>query len=198
MTLTLYRNDMSTCAQKVRLVLAEKGLDWESAYIDLRAGDQRRADYLALNPAGVVPTLVHDGAVVTESTVVIEYLDDAFPDPALRPADAAARAHIRLWMKRSEDKMHAMVGALSFALAFRHEFLAMPDKGQSFIDAQKDPMRRMARRARRAGRGLRRRRPGSHHLPRGLRRDGNSAHGRLPRGRLRPRGRRWDPLPSPA
>lgn len=145
MTLTLYHNDLSTCAQKVRLVLAEKGLRWESEYLDLRAGDQRRAEYLAVNPAGIVPTLVHDGATLTESTVIIEYLDDAFPDLALRPTDAGDRARMRLWMKRIDDEVHAMVGVLSFALAFRHEFLALPDEGQSLIAAQKNPMHRMVR-----------------------------------------------------
>ena len=56
--LELYHNGMSTCSQKVRLCLAEKGLDWTGHAMDLRAGDQHRPDYLSLNPNGVVPTLV--------------------------------------------------------------------------------------------------------------------------------------------
>src|SRR5262245_63608959 len=71
--LELYHNDMSTCAQKVRLTLAEKGLTWESRHLDLRAGDQQKAEYLKLNPRGVVPTIVDKGKVVRESTVIMEY-----------------------------------------------------------------------------------------------------------------------------
>ena len=85
----LYHNDMSTCAQKVRFTLAEKNLTWESHHLDLRARDQQKPDYVKLNPNAVVPTLVHDGTVIVESNVINEYLDDAFPAPALRPDDAA-------------------------------------------------------------------------------------------------------------
>jgi glutathione S-transferase len=60
MPLTLYHNDMSVCAQKVRLCLAEKQLAYEDKHLNLRAGDQKRPEYLALNPNGYVPTLVHD------------------------------------------------------------------------------------------------------------------------------------------
>src|SRR5277367_5678352 len=78
MAFTLYHNDMSVCAQKVRFTLAEKGLAYESRHLNLRAGDQKAPDYLKLNPNGYVPTLVHDDFVVCESTVICEYLDDAF------------------------------------------------------------------------------------------------------------------------
>src|ERR1700755_3623502 len=88
MALTLYHNDMSVCAQKVRLTLAEKGLAYEDKHLDLRAGDPKQPEYLKLNPNGYVPTLIHDDFVVYESTVVCEYIDDAFPDPPLKPADA--------------------------------------------------------------------------------------------------------------
>ena len=83
--LELYHNDMSTCAQKVRLTLAEKGLAWEGRHLDLRAGDQQKPEYLKLNPRGVVPTIVDNGKVVRESTVIMEYLDDEYPKPSLRP-----------------------------------------------------------------------------------------------------------------
>jgi glutathione S-transferase len=64
MALTLYHNDMSVCAQKVRLCLAEKQLAYEDRHLNLRAGDQKRPEYLALNPNGYVPTLVHDDFVL--------------------------------------------------------------------------------------------------------------------------------------
>src|SRR3974377_710068 len=101
--LTLYNNDMSVCAQKVRLALAEKGLAYEARHLNLRAGDQQKPDYLKLNPKGVVPTLVDGDTVVTESIVINEYLDDAFPATPLKPADAARRARQSWWTKPIED-----------------------------------------------------------------------------------------------
>jgi glutathione S-transferase len=73
----LHHNGLSTCSQKVRLVLAEKGLEWQSRHLDLWQGDQQRPPYLALNPGAVVPTLVDEGRVIIESSVIMEYLDDA-------------------------------------------------------------------------------------------------------------------------
>lgn len=93
----LYHNWNSTCSQKVRLALAEKGLAWTGHHLDLRAFEQLEPAFLALNPGGMVPVLVHDGAVFTESMIINEYLDDAFPEVALRPADAQGRARMREW-----------------------------------------------------------------------------------------------------
>ena len=84
--LELYHNALSSCSQKVRIVLGEKGLDWKSHDIDLQGG-QHDPEYVTLNPNHVVPTLVHDGRVLIESTLINEYLDDAFPETPLRPAD---------------------------------------------------------------------------------------------------------------
>ena len=88
MKLELYHNALSTCSQKVRLVLAEKGLDFESHPVDLAGGEQHAPDYVKMNPNHVVPTLVHDGRVLIESSLINEYLDEAFPERPLRPADA--------------------------------------------------------------------------------------------------------------
>lgn len=71
----------------MRLALAEKKLDWHSHILDLMVGDQFKPAYRNINPGAVVPTLVHDGRVVIESAVINEYIDDEFPDPALRPAN---------------------------------------------------------------------------------------------------------------
>jgi len=88
--LELYHNNTSVCAQKVRLVLADKGIEATEHHLSLRAGDQQKPEYVKLNPKAAVPTLVHDGVVVTESTVIAKYLDEIFPEPPLRPAVAAA------------------------------------------------------------------------------------------------------------
>ena len=106
----LYHADMSTCAQKVRLVLALKKLPWESRLLDLRRRDQHRPDYLKLNPNGVVPTLVDDGQAIMESTIICEYLDDAYPDPPLRPAAPTERAGMRIWTRRLDETLHFSTG----------------------------------------------------------------------------------------
>ncbi len=121
--LKLYHNDMSTCSQKVRFVLAEKGVEWEGTELDLRGGDQQQPDFLKINPKGLVPVVDHDGIVVTESNIIIEYLNDVFPEPQLLPADPAGRAKARWWMKKLDDGMHLEVAVLSFAIAFRHQLI---------------------------------------------------------------------------
>ena len=95
--LTLYSAPQSTCSQKVRLALAEKGLDYETRHVALDRSENLADWYLALNPNGVVPTLVHDGVVVIDSSVITEYLEDVFPSPALRPAAPGPLAHMRAW-----------------------------------------------------------------------------------------------------
>ena len=122
MALTLYHNDMSVCAQKVRLCLAEKGLEYESRHLNLRAGDQKQPDYLKLNPNGYVPTLVHDGFVVCESVVINEYLDDAFPTPPLKPADAKGRARMRGLTKFIDAAIFPSTGTVSMSIAFHHQY----------------------------------------------------------------------------
>jgi glutathione S-transferase len=124
--LYLYHGTTSVCAIKVRLALEEKGLAWTGEILDLRRGDQHRPEYLKLNPNGVVPTLVHDGRTVIESTLIIEYLDEAFPEPPLMPSDPYSRAVARLWMKKIDDTLHAACSAITFAVAFRKEMQAKP------------------------------------------------------------------------
>lgn len=121
----LYHNDMSVCAQKVRFALGEKELKWESRHLNLRAGDQQQPDYVKLNPNAVVPTLVDEGTVIIESTVINEYLDDAYPEPRLRPGDLTARACMRLWTKQLDESVHAATRTISNAIAFRHQKLAL-------------------------------------------------------------------------
>jgi glutathione S-transferase len=122
MPLTLYHNDMSVCAQKVRLCLAEKQLAYEDKHLNLRAGDQKRPEYLALNPNGYVPTLVHDDFVVIESTVICEYIDDAFPAQPLKPADAKARARMRGFTKFIDAAIFPATATVSQSIAFHHQY----------------------------------------------------------------------------
>jgi glutathione S-transferase len=140
----LYHNDMSTCAQKVRLTLAEKGLDWTGHHLNLRAADQQQPAYLKLNPNGVVPTLAHDGTVVIESNIINEYIDDAWPDPPLRPETAQGRAAMRAWTKQLDDGVHAMIGVLSSCIAFRHQHFAnkTEDEIRDYLDRMPDAAKR--------------------------------------------------------
>jgi glutathione S-transferase len=71
------------CAVKVRLTFAEKGISWESRYVEILKGEQFEPDYLKINPNGVVPTLVHDGYVIIESTIIAGYINDLFDSPPL-------------------------------------------------------------------------------------------------------------------
>src|SRR4051812_36474996 len=95
--LALLNAPASTCSQKVRMALFEKNLPWSDVRIDLRANEHLEDWYLALNPNAVVPTLVHDGRVVLDSSVINEYLDEVFPRVPLVPADPYERARMRAW-----------------------------------------------------------------------------------------------------
>jgi glutathione S-transferase len=98
-TLQLYHYEPSANSMKPLLCLAEKGIPYESHYVDLHNFEQHSEAFVALNPNGQVPVLVHNGAVITESTVINEYLDEVFPEPRLVPQDPVARARMRIWNK---------------------------------------------------------------------------------------------------
>jgi glutathione S-transferase len=82
--------------QKVRVVLAEKDLEYERIYVDLRKNEQKVPEFLKLNPYGKVPVLIDDDVVVYDSTIVNEYLNEEYPIPPLMPEDSAGRARVRL------------------------------------------------------------------------------------------------------
>ena len=126
--LELYDFNNSVCAQKVRMTLAEKGLDWTERTVDLFRLEQYDPKYLAVNPKGVVPTLVHDGTPVIESTLICEYLDDVFPEPPLRPAAPAALSAMRVWAKTVDEGLHAGITAISFSAMFRERMRGMTDE----------------------------------------------------------------------
>ncbi|HEX2567877.1 MAG TPA: glutathione S-transferase N-terminal domain-containing protein [Burkholderiales bacterium] len=129
MAFLLYNAPPSTCSQRVRFVLNAKRLPFEEKKLDLLAGDQLKPEYLALNPNGVVPTLVHDGAVVTDSSVIIEYLDEVAREPQrFTPADPAQRAHMRSLMRFIDEMPAAAVRVPTFNLAFLPRFAAMTDE----------------------------------------------------------------------
>src|SRR3990172_3794111 len=97
--LELYHYEPSANSAKPLICLKEKGLEFTSHYIDLHAFEQHSPAYVKINPNGQVPALVHDGKIITESTVINEYLDDVFPAIPLRPKDLYERAEMRIWSK---------------------------------------------------------------------------------------------------
>ena len=122
--LELYHSVNSVCAQKVRVALAEKGLAYRDHLMSLR-GDQFSPDYMKLNPNAVVPTLVHDGRAVVESSVILYYLDEVFPEPPLMPRDPRERAAVRLFNKLIDEYVHNSCTILTFATAFRPWFAGL-------------------------------------------------------------------------
>ena len=96
--LELYYASGSLCSQKVKLILAEKKLNWQGHMLNLLTFENLHPSYMQLNPKGVVPTLAHDGKVITDSAMIIQYLDKHFPQPALTPVELASQTLMQQWI----------------------------------------------------------------------------------------------------
>ena len=140
--LELYHNTNSVCAQKVRIALKEKGLEATEHLLTLR-GDQNNPAYLKLNPNGVVPTLVHDDNTIIESSLILYYLDEVFPDPPLMPRTPQLRHRVRLYNKLIDEYLHNSCTILTFATAFRPAFLKVP-REVWLAEINKAPLKRRA------------------------------------------------------
>jgi glutathione S-transferase len=106
----------SSCSQKLRVFLNLKGIDWVSHPIDLPQHENFQPWFLGINPRGLVPVLVHDGAVHIESNDIIQYLEKVFPAPKLIPAGHENEVAALL---RHEDDLHLDLRTLSFRFVFR-------------------------------------------------------------------------------
>jgi glutathione S-transferase len=127
--LLLYDFGNSVCCQKVRITLRAKGLEWKAIPVNLFTAEQYDPKYLKLNPKGVVPTLVHDGKPVIESTLICEYIDETFPQPPkLIPADPWQQSRMRLWSKFVDEGLFDGVTELSFSAMFRERMRTMPEE----------------------------------------------------------------------
>ena len=93
----------------MRLCLEEKGLKYESHPVDLAKMEHHSPEYLKINPNGVIPTLVHEGRALYESGTICEYLDEVFPEPPLRPADAWGRAQMRNWVRYADERIGNLI-----------------------------------------------------------------------------------------
>jgi glutathione S-transferase len=139
--LTLYHGRTSVCSIKARLALAEKSVSFDSVLMTLR-GDQFDPAYMKLNPNAVVPTLVHDGRAIIESTVIMHYVDEAFPGAPLMPSDPLARANARMMMKLMDECIHLSCMTLTFATANRAWLARMtPREMDAELAKSPDPKR---------------------------------------------------------
>lgn len=138
----LYNAPQSTCSQRVRFVLHSKKLDFHEHKLDLFSGDQLKADYLKINPNGVVPTLVHAGSVIIDSAVIMQYLDEIYPKPCpLVPVDAAERAKMRSLVAYIDEIPTPAIRIPSYNLAFLPYFAAMSDEEFAAL-ANSKPLRK--------------------------------------------------------
>jgi glutathione S-transferase len=110
--LRLYDFPMSPRVRKVRIVLAEKGLQYEKVHIDILKGEQKKPEYLAIHPYGKVPALQDNGATLYESTVIMEYLNDKYPDPPLLPTDPGQRARARVLVHYGDNPYESAAATL--------------------------------------------------------------------------------------
>jgi len=106
----LYHFWQSGNSREVRMVLAEKGLPWESCLVDVMKGETRTPAFLAMNPFGKVPVLQDDDLTLYEASIINEYLDERYPDPPLMPVAPAARARLREAIYWSHQYIHANFG----------------------------------------------------------------------------------------
>jgi glutathione S-transferase len=141
MTLKLYNFPQSTCSQKVRLTLWEKQLEFVDRPVDSTKREHLSDWYLKLNPNGVVPTLLHNDAVIIDSSVIMEYLDEVFPNLTLTPSDPVERAHMRKWLRYFEEVPTPAVRVPSFNqyLSKRFDKLSQ-EQFDTFVDNH--PMRK--------------------------------------------------------
>jgi len=115
---TLYHWEPNANSGKPMLALAEKGVAFDSHYLDLLNFDQHDPDYLKINPAGTIPAMTHGSRMLTESTAMMEYVDETFPGPKLMPADPVDRWRVRWWMKFMDQWL-----APSFSMLGWSEFI---------------------------------------------------------------------------
>jgi glutathione S-transferase len=121
--LQLYHHGSSVCAAKVRLALGEKGVEWEGHYLDILAGEQFKESYLKINPRAMVPAIVHEGHTIIESTLICEYVDQAFPANPIYPENPFERYQARLWAKAVDEELHPACSALTYVVSHRHTIM---------------------------------------------------------------------------
>ena len=143
--LELYHFNGATCGLKARLSLAEKGVDYIERAVDREF--LRTPEYRAIHPSGVVPALVHNGNIVLESSVVINYVDDAFDGKSLKPDSPIGIARAWWWMKKADEHL-PMIAILTYTISMRPKLLREKSREELkvYIDGIADPVNRERRR----------------------------------------------------
>ena len=125
--LELYHYGDSLCSMKARLCLLEKGVDFKSRFVDLMKWEHLTDEYKSLNPNSVVPTIVHDGIPIIESTVINQYVDEVFDGPKLTPEDPIDRAKMRVFCKMQDDILHPAIQKPTFNLLVKPQLSKKSD-----------------------------------------------------------------------
>jgi len=137
----LYDFKSSPNCQRVKVVLAEKNLSYEIVPVDLRKQEQKKLEYLNLNPYGKVPVLIDDSTVLYESLIINEYLNEKYPDPPLLPKDPAGKAKARILID------YGMAHFDSAYQKLRIELMKDPkEQSQPVIDGAKNDLRKLLQR----------------------------------------------------
>jgi len=139
--LELYHSSLSTCSQRVRQALHEKALPWVDRHLDLTSNQHLTPEFLKLNPNGLVPALVHDGKAIPDSSVIMEYLDDVFPNRTLRPRDPYQASRMRTWVQYIDEVTTPAVRYPSFHLLFGRGLRTLP-RQQLEATASTRPLRK--------------------------------------------------------
>jgi glutathione S-transferase len=136
----LYNAPQSTCSQRVRFVLNRLDYAFEEHKLDLFSGDQLKPEYLKINPNAVVPALIDNGHIVTDSAVIIEYLDEV-GHAGLVPGDPVERACMRAIMRFIDEVPTPAVRVPSYNLAFLPHFQKMTEE-EFLAVANSKPLRK--------------------------------------------------------
>lgn len=139
--LELYNMGISTCSQRVRFVLAVKGIEFTNNWVALDKGEHLTPEYLRINPNGTIPSLVHDGRVIVDSSVINEYLEEVYPQVPLLPASPYERAKVRTWVQYLDEVMTPSIRYPSFQQLFGGFLRAMTEE-QREAYASRVPLRK--------------------------------------------------------
>lgn len=141
--IALYHYPSSPCAAKVRAVLTEKAVPWDSRIVNIAEKENLRPEYLKLHPKGVVPALVDGDHTIVESTIIMEYLDTAYAPDSLKPRGAYAQAQMRKWTKWVDETLHPNWPGIAWNTLIRPGWLTKsPAEIEALLDRLIDPVRR--------------------------------------------------------
>jgi glutathione S-transferase len=141
MAIKLYHAVPSSNSDRVKIALHEKGLEYEGVRLDLAKRDQKKPEFLRLNPYGKVPVIDDGGKVLFESCIINEYLDEKYPDPPLMPKDPYLRGRARVLVDYGLNHLHATY----FALRDEYFFKKEPERNKALVDQKQRELRDLLR-----------------------------------------------------